>query len=181
MNYFDFHNAVSSGNLEKIQQYHNENGKLYLNKNVRHWHRNNFICLPLVEAFYEGRLEVARYLFHHGARLDIICKCCKMTPRDLMPEGFPDEGCRIMSYKVFRDRVWETRFRDKTGSFDKGKFIRMLLKNEPHIQKMYEKATDENVFLTSFGSKPDFEERLIRFRRGDYLWPYIHETVYGKR
>ena len=179
MHYLDFYNAVSSGDLEKLQQYHFENGKLLLNKNIREPFRCRLLRLPLIEAFYEGRLGTARYLYQQGALPDIFCRRCRLTPRYFMPEGFLEGNCRIMSLKVFRDRVWEAERRNHTGVFDKKKFIARLLKKEPHIQEIYEYATNESMFNATFGSKCNFEEILIRFRHGDYIWPCIHAIIFG--
>ena len=177
MDYLDFHSAVYAGDLEKLQQYHFEKGKLLLNKNVREPYRHRILLLPLIQAFYEGRLETARYLYQQGALLDILCRGSKLTPRYFMPEGFLEGNCRIMSLKVFRDRVWEAERRNISLHFNKKKFVSRLLKQEPHIQEIYEYATNESMFNATFGSRRDFEEISMCFRNGDFIWPCIHAII----
>ena len=197
MNIVDFYRAVSAGNIEKVREYHSEHSELPVNK--------NFYCpgmmgprlirLPLITAFYEGRLETAKYLWSNGASLDIICEKCLKTPREFMPDGFPEGNCRIMSFKVFKDRVYEAAF-DSSFNHQKEKVSARLQEGEEQIKQMYEYATNEELFRTSgtdviksewsdaklrewlhISKDTTIEDKLKLFRNGNYLWPYILTTA----
>ena len=191
MNILDFYNAVSAGNTEKVREYHREHKSLPVNKNfVYHYLNPRIIRLPLIIAFYEGRLETAAYLWKNGADLDIVCQKCQKTPREFMPEGFLEGNCRIMSFRVFKDRVYETAFHH-SKTVEKN-----CKKNEEYIKEMYEYATNEDLFKLNgtnaikkewsdeklkewlrLSGPIDLEHSLRLFRNGDYLWPYILTTA----
>ena len=137
----DFFNAVSSGNTDAVKAYHAEYGKMPLNTNLN-WINGRIIRLPLIIAFYEGHIETARYLWENGADLDIVCRSCGKTPREFMPEGFENGSCRMMSYKVFRDRVYQAMLDNQSYPDEHATLIR-LQKHESCVQEMYERATDE--------------------------------------
>ena len=44
--------------------------------------------LPLVIALRKGHYDLAEYLISIGADLDVVCKKCNKTPRELIPEEF---------------------------------------------------------------------------------------------
>lgn len=196
MNILDFYNAVSAGNIEKVREYHSEHPQLPVNRNlVYYYFGDRIIKLPLIIAFYEGRLETARYLWNNGADLDIVCQNCQKTPREFMPDGFLEGNCRIMSFQVFKDRVYEAAF-NNSFSQRRQHVLERLQKGEEHIRTMYEYATNEELFCTSGTSvikqqwsegelrdwlhvsgDVTFEDKLKFFRNGNYLWPYILTTA----
>ena len=197
MSISDFFNAVSAGNTEKLKAFHSEHPQLPLNRNI---HAPAMLGprlarLPLVIAFYNGRLETAQYLWRNGADLDVVCEKCQKTPREFMPEGFSEGSCRIMSFKVFKERVYEAAFNSSSGH-QKQKILKRMQKGEEYIKEMYEFATNEELFCTSgtaaikhqwseeklrewlhVSKDITFEEKLKHFRNGDYLWPYILTTA----
>ena len=197
MDIFDFYNAVSAGNTEKLRKFHSEHPELPVNRNlyIPTMMGRRLLQLPLIIAFYDGRLETAKYLYRNGADLDAVCQKCQKTPREFMPEGFPEGDCRIMSFKVFRERVYETAF-NNSYSNQREKVLKRLQKGEEHIKEMYEYATNEELFRISgtdtikdkwsekdlrewlhVSGELTLEEQLKLFRNGDYLWPYILTTA----
>jgi hypothetical protein len=196
MDIFDFYNAVSAGNTEIVRKFHSEHPQFPMNRSLHipTMMGLRLIQLPLIIAFYEGRLETARYLYRNGADLNAVCQKCQKTPREFMPEGFPKDDCRSMSFKVFKERVYEAVFSD--GGAHGKTLLKRLQKSREHIREMYEYATDEELFRTS-GTAPiknawteeklnewlrvsgelACEEKLTRFKNGDYLWPYILTTA----
>ena len=197
MDIIDFLNAVSAGNTEKVREFHSEHPQLQVNRNLHIPTMRGLRSakLPLIIAFYDGRLETAKYLYRNGADLDAVCQKCQKTPREFMPEGFPEGDCRIMSFKVFRERVYETAF-NNSYSNQREKVLKRLQKGEEHIKEMYEYATNEELFRISgtdtikdkwsekdlrewlhVSGELTLEEQLKLFRNGDYLWPYILTTA----
>ena len=170
-----FFNAVSSGNTEAVKAYHAEYGKMPLNTNLN-WINGRIIRLPLIIAFYEGHIETARYLWENGADLDIVCRSCGKTPREFMPEGFENGSCRMMSYKVFRDRVYQAML-DNQSYPDKHATLIRLQKHESCVQEMYERATDEDLFRLNLHGRDDSDEKIALFRQGRYFWNHILESA----
>ena len=196
MDIFDFLNAVSAGNTEKLRKFHSEHPELPVNRNlyIPTMMGRRLLQLPLIIAFYDGRLETAKYLYRNGADLDVVCQKCQKTPREFMPEDFPEDNCRIISFKIFKERVCEAAFSD--GGVHEKTLLKRLQKGEEHIREMYEYATNEELFRTvgtaliknewsekSLGEwlhisgEPALDEKLKLFRNGDYLWPYILTTA----
>ena len=81
-----FYNAISSGNLEKIKEFHKSVDKLPLNKNVICG--NHIFPLPLIVALEKGHYEIAKYFIENGADLDIVCKKKNKTPREYLKKDF---------------------------------------------------------------------------------------------
>ena len=197
MNILDFYHAVSEGNTEKLREYYNEHQTLPVNRNFHYpgMMGVRLIRLPLIIAFCEGHLETAQYLWRNGASLDIVCEKCQKTPREFMPEGFTEGDCRIMSLKVFRERVCEAALNNSCGHQSK-KVLKRMQEGEECIREMYEYATNEELFrkLGTFPIKKQWSEANLRewlhvsgditqedhlkfFRNGNYLWPYILTTA----
>lgn len=193
MDIIDFLNAVSAGNTEKVREFHSEHPQLQVNRNLHIPTMRGLRSakLPLIIAFYEGRLETAKYLYSNGASLDVVCQKCEKTPREFMPEGFPEGSCRIMSFRVFKERVYETAFK-QSFRHQRRKVWERLRKSEALIREMYEYATNEELFRISgtdtikkknlrewlhISEEPALEEKLKLFRNGDYLWSFILATV----
>ena len=172
MDIFDFCNAVSAGNIEKVRKFHSEHPQFPVNRNLHipTVMGLRLIKLPLIIAFYNGRLETAQYLYHNGASLDLVCQKCRKTPGKFMPEGFPEGKCRIMSFKVFKERVYEAAFSD--GGAHEKTLLKRLQKGEERIREMYEYATNEELFRTSGTAvlRKEWSEKVLQ------KWLHVSEN-----
>ena len=89
MFYTDFLKDIEEGNIEKVKRFFIEYPDVSINKNQKYAMGATWIFpLPLIVAFQNNRLDVARELIEHGAELDIRCVKTRKTPREIMPKDF---------------------------------------------------------------------------------------------
>jgi ankyrin repeat protein len=87
MDIIDFYRAVAEGDIKKVKKFNFKN--ISLNENITYACGSNWvITLPLITAFENGHLEVAKYLISKGANLDAFCRKRKKTVREFMPKDF---------------------------------------------------------------------------------------------
>ena len=85
----------------------------------------------------------------------------------------------MISYEDYKKRVFEVAMKKEFKELSPKEVIAYFEKEEEYIRDMYDADTNEERYAKLYGDKPDFENRLIKFKNGDFLESGIHGTVYG--
>ena len=85
----------------------------------------------------------------------------------------------MITYEEYKQRVFEVAMKTEFKELSEQEVLEYFKKEEAYIKDMYETDTNEDKFRAVYGKRNDFEEKLARFKNGDYLESGIHGTVYG--
>lgn len=85
----------------------------------------------------------------------------------------------MITYEEYKQRVFEVAMKTEFKELSEQEVLEYFKKEEAYIKDMYETNTNEDKFRAVYGKRNDFEEKLARFKNGDYLESGIHGTVYG--
>ena len=86
---------------------------------------------------------------------------------------------RVISYEDFKTSVCRRALNVEFADVPRKEVLAYLEKEEPYIRDMYESATSVERYQRVYGKNANFQERLERFKRGDFLESDISGTVYG--
>ena len=109
---FDFFAAVERGDLAAVEAIRRRRGHLPLNVNITYACGATFMLpLPLVTALKRGHYGVARFLIACGAELDVRCRKCGRTPRELLGADFDT----VSGFDLVRDLLDKIKAGDLAG------------------------------------------------------------------